>query len=71
MKTFKIAHLYYDLMNLYGENGNLRYLKKRLEEQGLDVSIEFLSIDDKIDFKDARFSISLLFIKLLLFLIHY
>ena len=52
MKTFKIAHLYYDLMNLYGENGNLRYLKKRLEEQKIDVEIEFLSTDDKIDFKE-------------------
>ena len=29
MITFKIAHLYYDLMNLYGENGNVRYLKNR------------------------------------------
>ena len=26
-------HLYYDLMNLYGENGNIRYLVKQLEEQ--------------------------------------
>ena len=36
MKTFKIAHLYYDLMNLYGENGNIRYLKNRLEEQDIE-----------------------------------
>ena len=33
MKKIKIAHLYYDLMNLYGENGNVRYLKKKLEER--------------------------------------
>ena len=50
MKTFKIAHLYYDLMNLYGENGNIRYLKNRLEEQGIKVEVSFLSKDDKIDF---------------------
>ena len=35
MKTIKIAHLYYDLMNLYGENGNIRFLKKKLEDEGL------------------------------------
>ena len=50
MKTFKIAHLYYDLMNLYGENGNIRYLKNRLEEQDINVEVSFLSIEDEIDF---------------------
>lgn len=50
MKTFKIAHLYYDLMNLYGENGNVRFLVKKLEEQGINTEVHFLTIDDKIDF---------------------
>lgn len=50
MKTIKIAHLYYDLMNLYGENGNIRYLKKKLEDQDLDVKVYFLTVDDEIDF---------------------
>ena len=48
MKKFKIAYLYYDLMNLYGENGNIRYLEKKLKEQDIDVQIELLSIPDKI-----------------------
>ena len=26
-----IAHLYYDIMNLYGESGNVKALKKYLE----------------------------------------
>ena len=30
-----ILHLYYDLLNLYGENGNVRCLKKKLEEQNI------------------------------------
>lgn len=50
MKTIKIAHLYYDLMNLYGENGNTRVLCKKLVDQGLKVEVHFLSIDDNIDF---------------------
>ena len=48
----KIAHLYYDLMNLYGDNGNIKILKKVLENQGIKTSIEFLSVDDKFDFND-------------------
>lgn len=50
MKTFKIAHLFYDLMNLYGENGNIRYLEKKLEEQNIKTEIHFLSLEDKIDY---------------------
>lgn len=55
MKKIKIAHLYYDLMNLYGENGNVRYLLDRLEKQNIDVSLYFLSIGDKIDFNKYDF----------------
>ena len=55
MKKFKIAHLYYDLMNLYGENGNVRYLVKQLEEQEIDAEVHFLSMEDKIDFKKYDF----------------
>lgn len=46
----KIAHLYYDLMNLYGDNGNIKALKYQLEEQGIKTKIEFLTIGDDIDF---------------------
>lgn len=55
MKKFKIAYLYYDLMNLYGENGNIRYLEKKLKEQDIDVQIDLLSIPDKIDYKKYDF----------------
>lgn len=50
METIKIAHLYYDLMNLYGENGNVRVLTKHLENQNLKVINDNLTIDDEIDF---------------------
>lgn len=49
-KTIKIAHLYYDLMNLYGETGNIKALKKFIERQGEEAEIHFLTIDDDIDF---------------------
>ena len=50
METIKIAHLYYDLMNLYGENGNVRVLMKHLEKQNLKVTTHFLTVGDHIDF---------------------
>ena len=45
-----ILCLYYDIMNLYGESGNVLALQKALEQLGIDVSIEFITIDDEIDF---------------------
>lgn len=51
MKTIKIAHLYYDLMNLYGENGNVRFLKQQLEQQDFDVQVHFLSLEDDISYE--------------------
>lgn len=52
MKKFKIAHLYYDLMNLYGENGNVKCLEKYLTLQDFDVEIHYLSLGDNIDFSN-------------------
>ncbi len=55
MKTFKIAHLYYDLLNLYGENGNILALKHHLEKHNLKVTVDYLSIEDTIDFAKYDF----------------
>lgn len=51
MKTIKIAHLYYDLMNYYGEQGNVLALKTAIEYAGLKVNVKTLSVDDEIDFE--------------------
>ncbi|MBQ3142141.1 MAG: hypothetical protein IJB82_01385 [Bacilli bacterium] len=48
----KIAHLYYDLMNLYGENGNIRALKEYFSKQDITAEIHFLTVNDKIDFDE-------------------
>ncbi len=52
MLKIKIAHLYYDILNLYGENGNIRALKRFIERQDVKCEIHFLTIDDNIDFND-------------------
>lgn len=46
----RIAHLYYDLMNLYGDNGNLKALQNQLNNQDIKCKIEFLTIGDNFDF---------------------
>ena len=55
MKQIKILHLYYDLLNLYGENANVRALNKRLEEQDIKVTIDFKSINENIILNDYDF----------------
>jgi CobQ-like glutamine amidotransferase family enzyme len=55
MNKIKILHLYYDLLNLYGENGNIRYLVERLKENGIEVELDKLSINDQINFNKYDF----------------
>ena len=45
-----VLHLYYDLLNLYGENANTRCIKHNLELNNIKVNVDLKSIDDKIDF---------------------
>ena len=45
----KIAHLYYDLMNLYGEIGNIMALVKTFDEQNIDCVVDKLTIGDKMN----------------------
>ncbi len=48
-KEIKILHLYYDLLNLYGEPGNVRILEKRLKDNGFSVVVDKKTIGDEID----------------------
>lgn len=50
-----IAHLYYDLLNLYGESGNVKALKFALESQGIHTTINFVTIGDELDFDSYDF----------------
>lgn len=51
----KILHLYYDLLNLYGEYGNVAIMKKHLEDQGFEVTIDKKTLGDEINFNDYDF----------------
>ena len=46
----RILHLYHDLMNLYGDYGNIQVLSAHLMDQGIDVRTDRKSVGDDIDF---------------------
>lgn len=47
MKKLTIGHLYPDLLNLYGDRGNIQCFRKRLEWRGIEAEvIPFLSGDE-------------------------
>jgi len=47
----KICHLYNDLLNLYGDTGNIIAMTKRLKWRNIDYEIDYISLNDKFDSK--------------------
>jgi len=50
-----IGYLYRDLLNLYGDEGNIKALKYHLEEQDVKVNIKYMTVGDKKNFDDVDF----------------
>ena len=48
----KIAHLYPDLLNLYGDIGNITTVTKRCQWRGIDVETDSIYGNEKIHFTD-------------------
>lgn len=46
-----IGHLYPDLLNLYGDRGNIQCLMKRCEWRGIEAETRTFELDDPIDFE--------------------
>ena len=46
----KIAYLYYDFLNLYGESGNIKIISNILKYNKIKHEILYLSLDDKLEF---------------------
>lgn len=42
----RICHLYYDILNLYGDNGNIRTMQKRLEWRGIASEVDRISFGE-------------------------
>lgn len=52
----KILYLYYDIMNLYGENGNIRMIERKLIDKGAEVLVDRKTVTDSdIDFTQYDF----------------
>jgi lipid II isoglutaminyl synthase (glutamine-hydrolysing) len=49
MMDLRIAFLYPELMNIYGDRGNILTLSRRAQWRGIDVSVDKVSIGDDID----------------------
>lgn len=45
----KLVHLYPLFLNIYGDIGNVKVLKNRCEWRGIDLEIEQVNIDDKLE----------------------
>lgn len=50
-----IAHLYYDLANLYGESGNVKVLMHYLQGQNIEVELKKVSMEDTFEFSNYDF----------------
>ena len=48
----KICHLYPDVLNLYGDRGNIICLQKRLQWRGIDCSVTELPLGESADLSD-------------------
>lgn len=51
----KILHLYYDIMNLYGDYGNVSILKKHFEDQGFEVILDKKTIGEEVKIDEYDF----------------
>ena len=51
----KILYLYHDLMNLYGESGNIRALERHLTDQGETVTVDRKTLGDELSFDGYDF----------------
>ena len=51
----KVCHLYPDLLNLYGDRGNVLIFCRRAEWRGIEVQLDLISLGDQVRFTDYDF----------------
>ncbi|MEK7616587.1 MAG: glutamine amidotransferase [Patescibacteria group bacterium] len=60
-KLLTIGYLYGDLMNIYGDTGNIIALKKRAEWRGIEVRVQNISLGNRIPTRQVGTRIDLFF----------
>lgn len=53
MKPIRIVHLYPELLNLYGDGGNVIVLRRRCEWRGIPVAVDTVEMGAAMDLSDA------------------
>ncbi|NBK97378.1 MAG: glutamine amidotransferase [Erysipelotrichia bacterium] len=48
----KVLWMYHDIMDLYGDKGNMRVLQKRCEDRGIDIIIDTCAMKEEKNFND-------------------
>ena len=59
-----ICHLYPDILNLYGDRGNIITMKRRMEDRGIKVNVE-AARSEKLWMQTAMISSSLAEVRIL------
>ena len=54
-RKIKIAYLYEDLMNTYGDSGDVKVIAYLLKKQGYDAQVDNVSLDDTFDANNYDF----------------
>lgn len=52
MYTLKICHLYPDILNLYGDRGNIICMQKRMQWRGIQTEVTDISVGDELNYDD-------------------
>ncbi len=52
MYKLKICHLYPDILNLYGDRGNIICMSKRMEWRGIEAEVTGVSVGDPLNYED-------------------
>ena len=52
-RRLKVAHLYPELLNLYGDSGNILVLRRRMEWRGIACDVEEVHVGDTPSFADV------------------
>ena len=61
MMKLTIGYLYPDLMNIYGDTGNIISLKKRAEWRGIEIEVKNISVGNRIPTRQVGTQIDLYF----------
>lgn len=51
----RVCHMYPDLLNLYGDHGNIIAFKQRCLWRGIPVSVKEISLNEQVNFKELDF----------------